>query len=364
MIGSASPCDDTATVDAASPAWTRMLRTVMARFSPSAMFAFGSPIVSVCPTIATSGTGSALTAAMMSGIIAVDASVRTSDSNLNCSVKWRGAGGSAASAAPKTRATSSSPIVVTAPGAAAAVATDAARGAARSVDPNSLDTRARPVTRVSGSGSRTTSVGSGGGGCSTAGARFAPHPAVNSSAASAGRKRGGRRRTASLRPHANSDRSAANADDRRGRLEPDGVRRELGDAPRDVDGNAPGELQDHAQAPFGRRVDVPIDPHLAVRPERDPGVVAQRNPQRAAGRGAQDVAGEHRVARAGRDGGALADHEGPAGDRFDVPRGRRLLRRRGAHRRQDEREDAAEPLQTAHEFLQRRKFPAVRSQNC
>src|SRR5258705_7657745 len=177
------------------------------------------------------------------------------------------------------RATSSSLMVTTGPGAAVPVARDEARGVARVVDPNSLDTIARRVAGVSGSGSSTTSVGFDGVAGGAGATRFMPHAAVRTTAASPSRRRDlpldmrGTRVRASLGCDADGQRGSADADDRRRRLQTNGVGRELGDASGDVDGGAPDELQDHPQAPFARRIDVPLDPHFAVRPERDPGVV-------------------------------------------------------------------------------------------
>jgi hypothetical protein len=73
-------------------------------------------------------------------------------------VKCRAAGGIAESAAPNTRCTSASLIVVTGPGVRADIAVTESRGLAKSADPAWFDTPAAPVTRVSESGNNTTSV--------------------------------------------------------------------------------------------------------------------------------------------------------------------------------------------------------------
>ena len=52
-----------------------------------------------------------------------------------------------------------------------------------------------------------------------------------------------------------------------------------------------------------------------------------------------------------RDGGVLAQHERGARHGLDVSGRNRLLRGHRGDRREDEREDAAEPVETAHRIL-------------
>ena len=88
---------------ASRPASTRMLRTAVARFSPSSKLTARDPVVSVCPTTTTSGTGRSLTACRISGTRARLSSVSSSDSKRKYRVKCRGGGGRADSASPNSR---------------------------------------------------------------------------------------------------------------------------------------------------------------------------------------------------------------------------------------------------------------------
>src|SRR5438046_2824875 len=153
-------------------------------------------------------------------------------------MKWRGAGGSAASASPNNRSTSSALIVLTGLGAAAPVTRVAARGEDMSADPNSLDAFARPVFPVSGSGNSTIVVG--GVGRAGGATRFEAHAAVSATAAAA--------RSADLRIDADGNRRPSHADDRGWRFEADGVGRQLCDAARHVRRHAADEVQHHAKA--------------------------------------------------------------------------------------------------------------------
>ena len=90
---SVSPCELTLIIDRSIPAATRRLRIVFARLSPSWKLTAGVPVVSVCPTAATSGTGRFLTACRISGSCARLWSVSSSDSKRKNKVKCCAAGG-------------------------------------------------------------------------------------------------------------------------------------------------------------------------------------------------------------------------------------------------------------------------------
>src|SRR6186713_2743924 len=100
-----------------------------------------------------------------------------------------------------------------------------ARAVARSVPPNSLATRARPVMLLSGSGSSTTSAGGGGATGAVAGGRFDPHPAATAATAMRGTSSLAgdiaRRIPRRLRVDAHGDGRAADTDDGRGCFETD-----------------------------------------------------------------------------------------------------------------------------------------------
>src|SRR4029079_2983750 len=117
------------------------------------------------------------TASRIVGTSAADSSVSASDSNLNWSVKCRGAGGSAARASPNSRVTSSALMVVTGPGAVPGVVLSDPRALDTSIDPNSLCTTMRPSTWVSGSGSSTITAGAGGAAGVAGETRLPPQPA-------------------------------------------------------------------------------------------------------------------------------------------------------------------------------------------
>ncbi len=114
----------------------------------------------------------------------------------------------------------------------------AARGAARFADPNSLETRARPVVPVSGSGSNTINAGGVGRvGCAI---RLGLHPAARTTAIVTRTAGGpavhmrGIRCGVRLRLDADGDGRTPDANDRGRRFEADGVGSELRHAARHV----------------------------------------------------------------------------------------------------------------------------------
>ena len=224
----------------------------------------------------------------------------------------------------------------------------AARGADRSTAPNSLETRARPVVPLSGSGSNTINVGGGGrGGCAM---RLGPHPAARTTAIVTRSADGRRARhawhfvrsltTARRGPRRSSPRTPTIAAGVSRRMESGAS---FAMRPETYTATPRTKLSTIPKPAFAGRVHVALEAHLAVRTEREPRVILQRDADGSIGAGAECVGREDRLSRPGRNRRVLAHDERGARRRLDVSSGRGLLGQHRRRRRKNHREDTARP---------------------